>query len=67
MALERGYSTSPDLGGFDHSNIVEDHVQRLEQLATVPSTHPLCQALMRKRLRCPAPRCHVQSDIMTCC
>jgi hypothetical protein len=37
MALERGYSTSPDLGGFDHSNIVEDHVQRLEQLATVHS------------------------------
>jgi hypothetical protein len=34
MALEHGYSTSPDLGGFDHSNIVEDHVQRLEQLAT---------------------------------
>jgi NhaP-type Na+/H+ or K+/H+ antiporter len=34
MALERGYSASPDFGGFDHSNIVEDHVQRLEQLAT---------------------------------
>jgi hypothetical protein len=36
LALEHGLSgATADLGGFDHSNIVEDHVQRLEQLATV--------------------------------
>jgi hypothetical protein len=42
-ALERGFSNT-DFGGFDHSNIVEDHVQRLEKLATV------CHLTLRARL-----------------
>ena len=67
MALEHGYSTSPDLGGFDHSNIVEDHVQRLEQLATVGTPqsgcsdpdHSACtaQTSVRPTLQCNSA-CH---------
>lgn len=34
LSLDGGASNA-DLGGFDHGNIIADHVDRLEQLATV--------------------------------